>query len=61
MCVEYCIRVDLSMALCIFIVSVFLNYVVGFYSLFVILIGGLLANTRRWGLIYYRMLPDREY
>jgi len=54
-------KVDVSSALTIFIVSVFLNYVWGFYSFVIILLGGLLANVRRWGLIYYRGLPDRIY
>ena len=51
----------MSSTLTIFIVSVFLNYVWGFYSFAIVLLGGLLANGRRWGLIYYRLLEDHSY
>lgn len=58
---EHCLKVDQSLTICIFIVSVFLNSVWNVHSFITILLGGLLANTRRWGLIYYRMVPDHPY
>ena len=54
-------KLDVSITICTFIVSFFLNYVWGLYSFMIILMGGILANARRWGLIYYRFLPDHSY
>lgn len=54
-------KIDPSITICTFIVSMFLSQVWGVYSFLIILLGGVLANTRRWGLIYYRQLPDHPY
>lgn len=51
----------MSTTLIIFILSAGANYVPNFYTCFIIIIAGLLANFRRWGLIYYRFLPDKVY
>ena len=61
MCLEHSIKIDDSMTICIFIVSLFLTHVWGVYSFLLILLGGVLANMRRWGLIYYRFMPDHPY
>ncbi len=61
MALEYILEIDVSMTICIFIVCFFLAHTCNLYPFMIILIGGLLANVRRWGLIYYRFLPDHKY
>ena len=61
MALEYIIKIDVSMTICIFIVCFFLADAWNLYPFMIIIIGGLLANVRRWGLIYYRFMPDHKY
>lgn len=49
------------MTICIFIVSLFLSHGWSLYPFMIIIIGGFLANCRRWGLVYYRYMPDHPY
>lgn len=61
MALEYIMPIDQSLTLCIFCLSIFLSKAWRFYPFVIILLGGLLANMRRWGLVYYRLLPDHAY
>jgi len=58
---EKMIPIDQSITLCIFCFSIFLARAWRIYPFAIILLGGLLANMRRWGLIYYRLDPDHPY
>lgn len=61
MALEYIYKIDDSMTVCIFIVCLFLAHAYNLYPFIIIIIGGFLANTRRWGLVYYRFMPDHPY
>ena len=61
MALEYILPIDQSLTLCIFGFSMFLSRSWRLYPFVIILLGGFLANMRRWGLVYYRLLPDHEY
>jgi len=45
---------DTSTPLCIFVLSIFLNYLMNRYACLIILLGGLLAYVRHIGLVCYR-------
>ncbi len=49
------------MTICIFLVCLFIAHAWKVYPFMVILLGGFLANARRWGLVYYRYMPDHPY
>lgn len=49
------------MTICTFAVCFFLAHGWSIYPFMIILIGGFLANVRRWGLVYYRYMPDHKY
>jgi hypothetical protein len=51
---QHCFETDISTPLCIFVLSVFLNYLMNRYACLIILLGGLLAYIRYLGLVCYR-------
>ncbi len=46
---------DLSCPICIFMISAYLNYLLGRYSFLIIVLGGLLAYVRHIAVTCYRL------
>jgi uncharacterized membrane protein YkgB len=52
---------DIGITVGVFIITVFFRIVTDLWAPVLILIGGFLANTRRWGLLYYRFHTPPAY
>lgn len=61
MLLEHCMERDVGITVGIFAITVFFRIVVDIWAPLLILVGGFLANTRRWGLLYYRFYPAPDY
>lgn len=51
---NHCMQYDISSPLCIFFISIFLNYFIGRYSFVIILLGGFFGYVRHFALNCYR-------
>lgn len=60
MALDFATVTDHAIPLTLFVLSMFLAYL-GFPSYSIVLVSGLLANFRRWGLVYFRMLEEPTY
>lgn len=56
MIIEHNIERDVGITVGVFLITLFFRVIFDIWGPVLILIGGFLANTRRWGLLYYRYL-----
>ena len=60
MSLKNAIVVDVGIPVVLFALSFFLSFI-GCPNYVIVLMSGVLANTRRWGLVDYRYMPEPNY
>jgi hypothetical protein len=57
---NHTITIDYGIPITIFVISLFLS-LIGFPTYSIVLVGGILANARRWGLVAFRGVIPPDY